>query len=330
MEALGTHTLENRSRSIRQQLLKDGVHCERDFDRLDSILRTGKLRVAIEPSFVGLSFRKTAADSLIGLDVEYAKALTRHLGVQCEFVEAPWDTLTELLYAGRVPNEAPVDVVLSALPPSDTYEGVAYSETYTYLNWVLARRSGNSDINGLADLDGKTLGIINDPGAFELLQEVGVRWKSNQDVPGGKIFLKDLIVYSDQSRIHDCLADGVVDAFGVDMPIYHWACTDKASPWFGKIEICTDNLAGDPYYYCTAVAAVASSYTLLKAVNEFITGFESSAERLQVERRWQGQPISHTLSYRDEPGNLLGEAELKHLWVANNKRQAADQRRLVL
>ena len=330
IEALGTHTLENRSRSIRQQLLRDGVHCDRDFDRLDSILRAGKLRVAIEPSFVGLSFRKTAADSLIGLDIEYAKALTRHLGVQCEFVEAPWDTLTELLYAGRVPNEAPVDVVLSALPPSDTYEGVAYSETYTYLNWVLARRSGNSDINGLADLDGKTLGIINDPGAFELLQEVGVRWKSNQHVPGGKIFLKDLIAYSDQSRIHDCLADGVVDAFGVDMPIYHWACTDKASPWFGKIEICTDNLAGDPYYYCTAVAAVASSYTLLKAVNEFITGFKSSAERLQVERRWQGQPINHTLSYRDEPGNLLGEAELKHLWVANNKRQAADQRRSVL
>ena len=319
IKALDTHTLEDRSRSIQQQLLKDGVYCDAGFDRLESIQRSGTLRIAIEPSFVGLSFRRASGDSLIGLDVEYAKALAGHLGVRCEFIEAPWDTLTELLHAGRIPDEAPADLVLSALPPSESYEGVAYSETYTYLNWVLARRVGNTNIKSFEDLDGKTLGIINDPGAFELLQQVGIRWQSNQDVPGGKIFLKELIAYSDQSRIHDCLAEGLVDAFGVDMPIYHWACTNSDSPWYGKIEICSGNLAGDPYYYCTAVAAVASSYTLLQAVNEFIISYKSSAERLQLERRWQGQPINHTLSYRDEPGNLLGESELKHLWMANKK-----------
>ena len=319
IKALDTHTLEDRSRSIKEQLLKDSIHCGAGFDRLESIQRSGALRIAIEPSFVGLSFRRASGDSLIGLDIEYAKALASHLGVRCEFIEAPWDTLTELLHAGRMPNEAPADVLLSALPPSESYEGIAYSETYTYLNWVLARRVGNTGIKSFNDLDGKTLGIINDPGAFELLQQAGIRWQSNQDVPGGKIFLKELIAYSDQSRIHDCLAEGLVDAFGVDMPIYHWACTNRDSPWYGKIEICSDNLAGDPYYYCTAVAAVASSYTLLQAINEFIISYKSTAERLHLERRWQGQPINHTLSYRDEPGNLLGESELKHLWVASKK-----------
>ena len=316
---LGTHTPRERSRVIARQLLRDGVHVDRDYDRLESIRGARKLRVAIEPSFVGLSFRQSGNKSLTGLDVEYAKALARHLKVECEFVEAPWDTLTELLYTGRQPDEPPADLVLSALPPSETYEGVAYSETYTYLNWVLARQTGNKEVNFLSDLNGKSLGIINDPGAFDLLQKMGVRWQANQNLPGGKVFLKELIAYSDQTRIHDCLAEGVVDAFCVDLPIYHWACSDKASPWYGKIEICSGNLADDPYYYCIAVASVPSSYTLLKEVNNFITGYVRSPERLRIERLWQGEAVNHTLSYRDEPGNLLGEAELKHLWVAHNK-----------
>ena len=323
IKLLSTHTLEERAKSIARQLLRDGVHVDKNHDRLESIRSTRKLRVAIEPSFVGLSFRQTGDTSLTGLDVEYAKALARHLKVECEFVEAPWDTLTELLYSGRHPDEPPADLVLSALPPSDTYEGVAYSETYTYLNWVLARQTGNTDVKSLSDLNGKTLGIINDPGAFDLLQKMGVRWQANQNVPDGKVFLKELIAYSDQTRIHDCLAEGVVDGFCVDLPIYHWACSDKTSPWNGKIEICSGNLADDPYYYCVAVASVASSYTLLQEVNSFIEGYVKSAERLAIERLWQGEPVNHTLSYRDEPGNLLGEAELRHLWVAHNKNTAS-------
>ena len=319
IKLLGTHTPKERSTVIARQLLRDGVHVDRDYDRLEYIRGARKLRVAIEPSFVGLSFRQTGNKSLTGLDVEYAKALARHLKVECEFVEAPWDTLTELLYTGRQPDEPPADLVLSALPPSETYEGVAYSETYTYLNWVLARQTGNKEVNFLSDLNGKSLGIINDPGAFDLLQKMGVRWQANQNLPGGKVFLKELIAYSDQTRIHDCLAEGVVDAFCVDLPIYHWACSDKTSPWYGKIEICSGNLADDPYYYCVAVASVASSYSLLKEVNRFIKGYIKSAERLAIERLWQGEAVNHTLSYRDEPGNLLGEAELKHLWVAHNK-----------
>ncbi len=306
---------------IEQLLLRDGVHCNPDFDRLENIKREGKLRVAIEPSFIGLSFRPGNNGPLMGLDVEYAQALANHLDVHCEFVEAPWDTLTELLHVGRRPDEAPADLVLSALPASDSYEGVAYSETYTYLDWVLARRVGDTGLNSLADLDGKRLGIINDPGAFEMLQRQGVRWKSNQHMPGGTIFLKDLIAYSDQSRIHDCLAEGVVDAFGVDLPIYHWACSNETSPWHGKIEICSGNLAGNPYYYCIAVAAVPGSYQLLQTVNRFIKQFLKTPERQRIERHWQGAPISHTVSYRDEPGNQLGEAELKHLWAAHQKQR---------
>jgi ABC-type amino acid transport substrate-binding protein len=304
---------------FRKLLSNDGIQHEDSYDRLEAIKSRGVIRVAIEPDFVGLSFRQSDSAELCGLDVSYANALATHLGVRCEFVEAPWDTLTELLYTGPNAGEHPADIVLSALPPSETYEGVAYSETYTYLNWVLARKVGRTDINTLDDLHEKTLGIINDPGAFELLESLGVRWQANKSVPGGRIFLKDLIAYSDQSRIHDCLAEGLVDVFGVDLPIYHWACTNPASRWQGQLEIFSGNIPESPYYYCVAVAAVPASYKLLHEINTFIKAFEKTSDRAAIEKAWQGEVVSASLSYRDEPGNLIGEQELKHIWEANQR-----------
>ena len=283
-------------------------------DQLADILQRGKLRVAIEPSFVGLSFREQPGDELKGLDVDYARAFAKSLGVDCEFIEVPWDIATELLAAGKSYGEPPADVVISALPPSADYDNIAYSETYTYLHWVLARQTGNSSINSINDLDGKTLGIINDPGAFQLLEDVGVRWGANADKPGGKIRLANLIAYSDQSRIHDCLANGVVNAFGVDLPIYYWACNNPASKWYGKIEIIPDNIAPQPYYYSIAVAESASSYRLLKRANEFISEFKTQPGRAAMEKTWQGESVDGSISYRDEAGNLSGEEQLKKLY----------------
>jgi len=295
--------------TLNKQLSHLKINTDPAFDRLQSILERGKIRIAVEPSFTGLSFRQDPNGPLEGLDVDYAKAFARYLGVECEFVETSWDTITELLSVGVREGEPAVDMC-TTLPPNECYKDVAYSEQYTCLNWVLARRTGDEHIRSLSDLNGKVLGIINDPGAFTLLEEAGVRWDANADKPGGKIKLANLIAYNDQARIHDCLAEGAVDAFGVDLPIYYWACSDPASPWKGKIEVLPQNLAPIPYYYTMAVCAKASSFTLLKAVNDFIAWFKAQPERQAIEKRWQGEVVNSSSSYRDESGNLVGEEEL--------------------
>lgn len=305
-------------------LSQDKVVWRDSFDRLASIRASRRLRVAVDPKFVGLSFRPDGRDALQGLDVEYAQALARSLGVACEFVEAPWDTLTDLLHIGRTPGEAQVDIVVCAMPPNAAYEGVAYSETYTWLDWVLARRVGDERIAGLADLEGKTLGIINDPAAFDLLEAAGVRWADNETKPGGQIRLASLVAYNDQSRIHDCLADGVVDAFGVDLPIYHWASTNRESQWHGRIEIVMRNLVPDPFYYAMVVAAEPSSYHLLQEANRFIAAFLPTPDRQRIEARWQGMPKQGRISFRDEPGALIGEEALRSVWVAAQRRSNRD------
>lgn len=104
--------------SIQRILRQEGLPTERCADRLATIRARGRLRVAIEPAFKGLSFRLRPGEPLVGLDVDYAKAFARYLGVALECVEHPWDQCTELLHAGRRPGEADADLVWSALPPN--------------------------------------------------------------------------------------------------------------------------------------------------------------------------------------------------------------------
>ena len=291
------------------------------YDRLDDVLDRGSLRIAIEPAFVGLSFRLQSNERLRGLDVDYAVAFSRWLGVRCEFITHPWDCCIELLDFGRRPGEAPVDLVWTALPPSESYRGVAFSEPYTHLAYVLARRTGDERIRSLHDLEGKVLGCINDPAAFATLEEAGLRWRANAERPGGKVRLANLIAYGDQTRIHDALADGAVDAFAVDRPIYYWACTADESKWRGRIEILPGNIASTPWHYAVGVKAEPASYRLLAKVNEFIRWFAGQPERLAIERTWQGEPVISNRSYRDEPGNLMGEPELREMYRGHNARR---------
>ena len=283
-------------------------------DQLDDILQRGALRVAVEPNFVGLSFRERLGEPLKGLDVDYARAFADYLGVKCEFIEAPWDMCTELLSAGQSFGEPPADIVISALPPSAEYGNLAYSNAYTYLHFVLARRKGDNRIRSLEDLNGKVLGVINDPAAIQVLEDNSLRWSANAKKPGGKITLENLIAYSDQSRIHNCLSDGIVDAFGVDLPIYYWACENPESPWYGKIEILPGHAELQPFYYTMAVSASASGYRLLAQANRFIDWFSGRPERNQIEQRWQGKSVQGSAGYKDEPGNLKGEAELELMY----------------
>nr|WP_320135881.1 methyl-accepting chemotaxis protein [uncultured Amphritea sp.] len=305
------------SQAINHTLNKLHLVADAGHDQLDDVLRRGKLRVAIEPNFVGLSFREKLGEPLKGLDVDYALAFARYLGVECEFIEAPWDMCTELLTSGKKFGQPPADIVISALPPSAEYDNVAYSDAYTYLPWVLARRKGDKRINSIHDLQDKVVGVINDPAALVILEDLGIRWSSNEKKSGGNITLNNLIAYSDQSRIHHCLADGIVDAFGIDLPIYYWACKNPASPWFDKIEIIPGNLAPRPFFYTMVVNSSASSYRLLAQANRFIHWFKQQSERTAIEQTWQGAVVDGSGSYRDEPGNLLGEPELEKRYEAH-------------
>ena len=294
-------------------LQSEQIPTEPRFDRLQSVRQRGVLRVAIEPTFKGLSFRMRPTEPLRGLDVEYATAFAKHLGVKIEFVEQPWDQCCELLHVGRRRGEAPVDLVWSALPPNQAWQGVAFSQPYTWLKYVLARRQGDRRIQGLPDLQGKVLGCISDPAAVATLHAAGLRWEGAPEP--GTVRLANLVRFTDQSVIHDALASGEVDAFAVDQPIFAWACAGTDSPWRGRLEMLPHNLAPTLWHYAVGVADDPSSYHLLAEVNRFLAAFRGTPAQRDIEARWQLSPVQGEGDYRDEPGDLRGEEELAQAWA---------------
>jgi ABC-type amino acid transport substrate-binding protein len=302
---------------LSQFLASNHIHEDPAYDRLADIKARGKIRIAIDPALVGASFRPSKGGPLHGIDIDYAEAFAKSIGVRCEFVEHPWDLLTELLFAGKKPGDPTADVVWCALPPSDFYKGVAFSDTYTYLNFSLIRRPDNTSINTIADLEGKVLGTVNDPAALAVLEDVGLRWADNENKPGGIAKLSNMIAYGDISRVHDAVANGAIDAFAGDHPVFHWASTNPQSPWHGRLEVLPKPILPHPFFYVAAVAADPASYKLLCAINDFIAGFRTTPARAEIEKLWQGQAINHHLTYKDEAGNLIGADELAGSYAAH-------------
>jgi ABC-type amino acid transport substrate-binding protein len=258
-------------------------------DLLSDVLTRGRLRVAVDPSFVGLSFRLRESGPLQGLDVDYASAFAKWLGVGVEFVEQTWDQCLGLPYYGRTFDEPPVDVIWSALPPIDGFKGLAFSRPYTRHPLILARRRGDASINGLVDLEGKLLGCGYDLGALEALEKAGVRWGTNRSRPNGKIHLANLITYPDPKLIYDALVNGKTDAFFAERPIFHWAASHAASPWASRIEILPNGMVQDEVVYVVGVKDVPEAVSLLQRINEFLAEFESTTQREHIERVWQGR-----------------------------------------
>jgi hypothetical protein len=132
------------------------------------------------------------------------------------------------------------------------------------------------------------LGCGYDPGAFEILQGAGVRWETNRSLSGGLVQLGSLIAYPDATRIYDALAEGRVDAFFVERPIFHWAANASDSPWVGRLEIVPNGLIKDLFPYVAGAEDSPRGHALLAEVNAFLRAFEGTPRQLQIERNWQG------------------------------------------
>lgn len=102
-------------------------------------------------------FASIASDgSLVGLDVDLAREISRRAGVQPQFVaNLPYDGLYDALTANQV------DIVISALPINPArMEDHAYSRVYFVAGQVLVSREGQENALSMADLSGRRLAVV--------------------------------------------------------------------------------------------------------------------------------------------------------------------------
>jgi len=234
---------------------------------LDGVRRTGTLRVGVWHGFRGLNFHHPKTGAVVGLEVDLLAAISKRLGVACEMVDAPWVDLPKRL------KRRQFDLLFCALIPSPDYRGIRYSTPYLDMGLVIMRRAGDTRITTPTSLNGKTVAIIADPAARQALDDCRI-------TPGD---LRQ--VYDDD--YYEPVANGVYDAFVIDLPIVYWCANDPASPWYRRIEV-----VGDPitqWIYCAVVRDDPASASLLAEVDSAIGRLKASDRYRSIVERWQGR-----------------------------------------
>lgn len=119
-------------------------------DQLASIQKAGKFIVGIEGAYPPFNYHDDDG-KLVGFDVEVAQKVAQKLGVEVEFVEAPWDSLLAGMDSGRF------DTVINCVGVSDERKEKYDFITYLYASTQILVRSDDDRIKTVEDLKGKSL-----------------------------------------------------------------------------------------------------------------------------------------------------------------------------
>lgn len=111
------------------------------------------LKVGLEGTYPPFSFQD-ADGQLTGFDVEFARALARHMGVEASFQPAPFAGLLGALQSGRT------DVVVNQITITpERAAAFGFSQPYTVSGIQIIVRDDRGDITGPADLGAKKIGV---------------------------------------------------------------------------------------------------------------------------------------------------------------------------
>jgi len=252
--------------------------CARPDATWDHVRETGILRVGMDASFP--PFETIAADgTLIGFDVELARELGRRLGVKVQFVaNLPYDGLYDALAVNRV------DVIISALVVNPArMADFAYSMPYFDAGQVLVvrgkpdrfRKTCQVSIEGMADLDGRTLAV-----------EFGTEGDREARKWARRLSGLAVVPYQTAAEALAAVAAGEADAALVDH-VSALAATAKTlgvseNPKGFELVIVGEPVIEEPY----AVAVRYDSRHLLRAVNEALAEMEVDGTMEALVEEW--------------------------------------------
>lgn len=245
------------------------------------------------------------ADRLLGFEVELADALAARLGVKAKFVQNNWDMLLPALA-----DPEKFDLVIAGMEwGPENLAKVALSRPYYVFGQQLVVRADSANVNGLADLRGRPVGVLSASAAHRTAETAGT----------------DVRIYQDNVNYFSDLEVGRLDAVLTDTPIAFENL--KHHP---KLR-----LAGVPFapgFYSVAVRPADTN--LLAAVNEAIATFAGDGTLRRIYERyglwnadqetlkdWKPEAVSAPAKRRTAWGEwrtylpLLLRASVTTIWV---------------
>ncbi|HVF91495.1 MAG TPA: ABC transporter substrate-binding protein/permease [Blastocatellia bacterium] len=194
---------------------------------------------------------------IVGFEVDLAGLLGRELDRRAVFVQNQWDGLVAGLERGNY------DIVLNGLEVTeDRRRRVNFSIPYYATYNQISVRAGTDSINSIADLKGRTVGVLQNTPAQRLLE----------GEPGTKVR-----AYPGQINAYDDLANGRLDAVVMDWPIAIYC--HKHYPGL--------KFVGRPSDLVQYAAAVRKEDTqLLGQLNDALRKLIASGELRRIYEKW--------------------------------------------
>jgi polar amino acid transport system substrate-binding protein len=229
----------------------------------DHIQTSGRWQVGMDPSFPPFQDLDEAGRP-VGFDVDLARAIAAHWGVEAQIEGLGFDGLVDAVQAGRL------DSAISALPlqPERTQD-VAFSDAYFEAGLVLVTPTGSAIVS-TEDLAGRRL---------------AVEWGSEGDVQGRRLRSRfpDLVLLPNDTPQAALLAvaEGQADAALVDhVSALQFVAAD------GRVAISPQVVVSDPY----VIVLPRKAPVLQEQVADALRALRADGTLDSLIARWFGTP----------------------------------------
>ncbi|WP_286167031.1 amino acid ABC transporter substrate-binding protein [Clostridium sp. D33t1_170424_F3] len=177
----------------------------------DKVEQAGKLILGLDDAFPPMGFVDTQTGELVGFDIDVAREVCNHLGIELETQPINWDNKSAEL------NNGNVDCLWNGFSKTEERDReFNLSIPYMKNNQIVLVKS-DSAYKGLKDLEGKTVGVQADSSA-----EVALN-----DNPDFKNTLKDIVQIDDYSKAVLEIQNGTIDAIAIDEVVARYYLTNN-------------------------------------------------------------------------------------------------------
>lgn len=222
-----------------------------------------KLVVGIDDKFAPMGFRDNN-NKIVGFDIDYAKAAAKKMGYQVQFQPIDWKAKESELNSGRI------DLIWNGYTITEERKGkVLFTKPYLANAQVVATLA-DSDINSLADLEGKSVGLQSLSSAADALNasEVVDKIDSVQEYADNVLALTDLKI-------------GRIDAVVIDEIVIKYYMAKEAETF----RLLEESLAPEEY----GIGVKKGNEELLNQLQKALDELNEDGTSAEISKKWFGE-----------------------------------------
>ena len=207
---------------------------------------------------------ETPNKELVGFDVDLMKEIAKAGGFTVKFINTPWDGIFAAL------NNGDRDIIMSGITITEKRKQVVDFARPYFLAHQLILTNKNLKINGLKDLEGKTVAVVN---------------ASAGDIAASKVFGKtspNIKRFDNTPLALEELNNGGVDAMIGDVGVLQFYSRQNPEKAFNQ---CRDASFEEQYF---GIGIAKGNKKVLDAVNKGLDAVIANGEYDKVYQKWFG------------------------------------------